>query len=217
MPVQHVLFLLQLTCRRCCCGCHRCCSSCCRYCSQVTPLDRKWSNSPNAPDRLPNLVVPYPSSLLGADVPRGRAAPWALPSLRKPVLAFAAFGMISNLSNAALPQLRDSFAQHCATTERAMIAQSACYGKRCRFALRALLMWQLDTARLPPKERHRERSCLVRCHPQSIRHSISRRARPLHTTPRCMPHCIPHSAYTWPPQCNSGASDVEFGLFCMAS
>ena len=113
---------------------------------QVTPLDRRWSASPQATQRLPNLVVPYPSSLLGHDPPKRRAAPWALPTLRKPILVFAAFGMLSNLTRATPAELRRGFATQCAPSEVAMMGQSSCYGKRCRFALRALVMAQLDRA-----------------------------------------------------------------------
>ena len=128
---------------------------------QVTPLDRKWSTSVAAPPRLPNLVVPYPSSLLGDDPQKGRPAPWALPSLKKSVRVFAAFGMLSNLTKASLPELRASFATHCAPDEQSMLKQSSCYGKKCRFALRALMMAQLEAARAPYHERgHKERSCL---------------------------------------------------------
>lgn len=127
---------------------------------QVTPLDRKWSASPSAAQRLPNLVVPYPSSLLGEDRGRGRHAPWVLPSLRKPVRVFAAFGMLSNLTRAEIAELYAGFATHCAPREQTMIAQSSCYGKKCRFALRALMMKQLERARVPASQRHRERACL---------------------------------------------------------
>ncbi len=47
---------------------------------QVTPLDRQWSANRAQAPRLANLVVPYPSSLLGADPSKARAAPWQVRS-----------------------------------------------------------------------------------------------------------------------------------------
>jgi len=126
---------------------------------QVTPLDRQWSTSRSTAPRLANLVVPYPSSLLGADASKGRAAPWAV-DLAKPVRVFSAFGMLSNLTALSRSQLRANYALHCSPAEQRMIDASSCYGKRCRFALRALVLQQLDAARLAAHERHRERSCL---------------------------------------------------------
>lgn len=76
------------------------------------------------------------------------------------VLAFAAFGMLSNLTRASLPELQASYAKHCSATEQSLISKSSCYGKRCRFAVRALVMAQLEAARVPLRDRHRERSCL---------------------------------------------------------
>lgn len=113
---------------------------------QVTPLDRRWSTSSAVPPRLPNLVVPYPSSLLGADAQKKRMAPWELPNLRKSVRVFAAFGMLSNLTRATPEELRAGFRTHCSASERTMISQSSCYGKHCRFALRALVMQQLEVS-----------------------------------------------------------------------
>ncbi len=81
-------------------------------------------------------------------------------TLAKPVRVFSAFGMLSNLTSMSTSQLRASYAQHCAPAEQRMIHASSCYGKRCRFALRALVLQQLDSARVPLRERHRERSCL---------------------------------------------------------
>jgi len=129
------------------------------YLEQVTPLDRQWSTSRSTAPRLANLVVPYPSSLLGADASKGRAAPWAV-DLAKPVRVFSAFGMLSNLTALSRSQLRANYALHCSPAEQRMIDASSCYGKRCRFALRALVLQQLDAARLAAHERHRERSCL---------------------------------------------------------
>lgn len=68
--------------------------------------------------------------------------------------------MLSNLTRASLPDLQASFAKHCSPTEQSLISKSSCYGKRCRFAVRALVMAQLEAARLPLRDRHRERSCL---------------------------------------------------------
>jgi hypothetical protein len=110
---------------------------------QVTPLDRRWSASAHVPPRRANLVVPYPSSLLGADPSKGRMAPWQLATLRKPVRVFAAFGMLSNLTRQESAAKLARFATACAPSEQAMIAQSSCYGKTCRFALRALVMAQV--------------------------------------------------------------------------
>lgn len=125
-------------------------------------LHRAQSTSRHAAPRLPNLVVPYPASLLGPDPHKGRPAPWASTTiLHKPVLAFAAFGMLTNHSWRSAAELRTSFATHCSAPERRMIAASSCYGKRCRFALRAVIMQELEDARVPLRERlRRERSCL---------------------------------------------------------
>ena len=134
--------------------------SCKAYCSHV-PL------ACSQPKRPTNLVIPYPSSLLGTDVAKGREAPWAS-ALDKPVLLFSAFGMLANQSAPALDEGADdrtsrllaSYQLHCSPAEQRMISASSCYGKRCRFALRALVLSQLEEARAPPSERHTERSCL---------------------------------------------------------
>ena len=175
---------------------------------QITPLDRRWSSKPGAATRLPNLVIAYPSSLLGRDDGGGRArpAPWELERLHKPVLVFSAFGVLSNAtsrqglqgqSQGQSPQpsgatdgrvlatdgtapggggdaaaasgrahgdtpatLRSLFGRACSPSEARLIAQSSCYGKTCRFALRAVIAHQLEAARLPRRERAREQRCL---------------------------------------------------------
>lgn len=69
---------------------------------QVTPLDRHWSKDPAVRPRLPNVVMPYPSSFLGRDVSGGgsghpRPAPWELERLHKPILVFSAMGRLTKL------------------------------------------------------------------------------------------------------------------------
>ena len=127
----------------------------------MTPLDRRWSTSKQAAPRLSNLVLPYPSSLVGKDAIKRRPPPWAL-NLSKPVLVFSAFGMLSNLSKLSMREMHEGFGVHCALPERKLMGASSCYGKRCRFALRGLILKQLDAARHTPlaERGRRERSCL---------------------------------------------------------
>ena len=141
---------------------------------QVSMRDRQWSSKAGVAARLANIVVPYPSSFIGADSARGRPAPWEL-EWRKPVRVFAAFGMISGIllnltksgggraessQDGAALGLRRELLTACAASEVAALRRSACAGKGCRFALRALVMQQLEAARVSPNQRHRERSCL---------------------------------------------------------
>ena len=122
---------------------------------QVTLHDRRWAAS--IPLRLQNVVVPYPSSFTGEDMSKGRPAPWQV-ELQKPVRIFAAFGML--LQNRSMvrriySELAAEVDTSCSQAELAAMRLSSCAGKRCRFALRALLMHQLDAARVPTRDRHR--------------------------------------------------------------
>ena len=113
---------------------------------QPTAADRAADAQRTGVARAPNLVVPYPSALVGAASAAAGGGGGRRPTdleLRRPIRVLAAFGTLA--ADAALDDdaLASRLARHCGARVRDLMRRSACAGAPCRFLVRELLLRQV--------------------------------------------------------------------------